>query len=179
LVMLDVGLPGKDGFALARWLREKSSRLGIIMVTSAADTLDRAVGLETGADDYITKPFEPRELLARVKVCCAAAQPIAPARRIAVIKTADVAGYSRLVGDDEEGTLAAIRAPPHLKRGYLGRRKDWSHLGRFRSARSGHAGGQRSSSASEVCSLPSRGFQFPLSAVLTADLPEAATHFPR
>src|SRR5215813_7012292 len=67
LVMLDVGLPGEDGFALARWLREKSSRIGIIMVTSAADTVDRVVGLETGADDYITKPFEPRELLARVK----------------------------------------------------------------------------------------------------------------
>jgi DNA-binding response OmpR family regulator len=67
LVMLDVGLPGEDGFALARWLREKSGRIGIIMVTSAADTVDRVVGLETGADDYITKPFEPRELLARVK----------------------------------------------------------------------------------------------------------------
>ena len=52
LVLLDVGLPGEDGFALARWLREKSSRVGIIMVTSAADTIDRVVGLETGADDY-------------------------------------------------------------------------------------------------------------------------------
>ena len=67
LVMLDVGLPGEDGFALARWLREKSSRIGIIIVTAAADTVDRVVGLETGADDYIAKPFEPRELLARVK----------------------------------------------------------------------------------------------------------------
>jgi DNA-binding response OmpR family regulator len=67
LVMLDVGLPGEDGFALARWLREKSSRVGIIMVTAAADTIDRVVGLETGADDYIAKPFERRELLARVK----------------------------------------------------------------------------------------------------------------
>ena len=67
LVMLDVGLPGEDGFALARWLREKSGRVGIIMVTAAADTIDRVVGLETGADDYIAKPFEPRELLARVK----------------------------------------------------------------------------------------------------------------
>ena len=67
LVMLDVGLPGEDGFALARWLREKSPRVGIIMVTAAADTIDRVVGLETGADDYIAKPFEPRELLARVK----------------------------------------------------------------------------------------------------------------
>ena len=67
LVMLDVGLPGEDGFALARWLREKSGRVGIIMVTAAGDTVDRVVGLETGADDYIAKPFEPRELLARVK----------------------------------------------------------------------------------------------------------------
>ena len=67
LVMLDVGLPGEDGFALARWLREKSGRVGIIMVTAAADTVDRVVGLETGADDYIANPFEPRELLARVK----------------------------------------------------------------------------------------------------------------
>jgi DNA-binding response OmpR family regulator len=67
LVMLDVGLPGEDGFALARWLRERSNRVGIIMVTAASDTVDRVVGLETGADDYIAKPFEPRELLARVK----------------------------------------------------------------------------------------------------------------
>src|SRR6516225_26899 len=55
LVMLDVGL--------ARWLRERSGRVGIIMVTAATDTVDRVVGLETGADDYIAKPFEPRELL--------------------------------------------------------------------------------------------------------------------
>src|SRR4029077_15086212 len=67
LVLLDVGLPGEDGFALASWLREKSGRIGIIMVTVAADTVDRVVGLETRADDYIPKPFEPRELLARVK----------------------------------------------------------------------------------------------------------------
>src|SRR4029077_15630916 len=67
LVMLDVGLPGEDGFALARWLRERSGRVGIIMVTAASDPVDRVVGLEPGADDYIAKPFEPRELLARVK----------------------------------------------------------------------------------------------------------------
>jgi len=67
LVLLDVGLPGEDGFALARWLRERSGRVGIIMVTAAGDTVDRVVGLESGADDYIAKPFEPRELLARVK----------------------------------------------------------------------------------------------------------------
>ncbi|MCW5745818.1 MAG: response regulator transcription factor [Alphaproteobacteria bacterium] len=68
LVLLDLHLPGgEDGFSLARWLRERSSRVGIIMVTASGDTIDRVVGLETGADDYIAKPFEPRELLARVK----------------------------------------------------------------------------------------------------------------
>src|SRR5262245_50374658 len=67
LVLLDVGLPGEDGFTLARWLRERRGRVGIIMVTAAAETVDRVVGLETGADDYIAKPFEPRELLARVR----------------------------------------------------------------------------------------------------------------
>ena len=82
LVMLDVGLPGEDGFALARWLREKSPRVGIIMVTAAADTIDRVVGLETGADDYIAKPFEPRQLLARVKSVLrrAAGTPVAGPR---------------------------------------------------------------------------------------------------
>jgi len=113
LVLLDVGLPGEDGFALARWLRERSGRIGIIMVTSAGDTVDRVVGLETGADDYITKPFEPRELLARVKSVLrrgGAERQAATARRIAAILAADVAGFSRLVGDDEEGTLTRLRA---------------------------------------------------------------------
>src|SRR6266481_2801728 len=113
LVLLDIGLPGEDGFALARWLREKSTRIGIIMVTSAGDTVDRVVGLETGADDYITKPFEPRELLARVKSVLRRGMPdrdAAPAQRIAAILAADIAGFSRLVGDDEEGTLARLRA---------------------------------------------------------------------
>jgi two-component system phosphate regulon response regulator OmpR len=78
VVLLDVGLPGEDGFALARWLREKSGRIGIIMVTAATDTVDRVVGLETGADDYIAKPYEPRELLARVKSVLRRATGAAP-----------------------------------------------------------------------------------------------------
>src|ERR1700739_1073009 len=67
LVMLDVGLPGEDGFALARWLRARSGPVGIIMSPAATAPVDRVVGLETGADDYVAKPFETRELLARVK----------------------------------------------------------------------------------------------------------------
>jgi DNA-binding response OmpR family regulator len=66
--LLDVGLPGgEDGFTLARWLRGQSPTVGIIMLTAAGDLVDRVVGLESGADDYITKPFEPRELLARIR----------------------------------------------------------------------------------------------------------------
>lgn len=66
LVLLDVGLPGEDGLSLARHIREQYD-IGIIMVSGAGETLDRVVGLEVGADDYLAKPFEPRELLARVK----------------------------------------------------------------------------------------------------------------
>ena len=68
LVLLDVQLPGQeDGFALARWLRESNTRVGIIMLTAAAAAVDKVLGLESGADDYVAKPYEPRELLARCK----------------------------------------------------------------------------------------------------------------
>jgi two-component system phosphate regulon response regulator OmpR len=66
LILLDVQLPGEDGLTLARYLRERYD-VGIIMVTGATDPVDRVIGLEVGADDYIGKPFDPRELRARVK----------------------------------------------------------------------------------------------------------------
>ena len=66
LAILDINLPGEDGLSLARYLRGNYS-IGIIMLSAAAEVFDRIVGLEMGADDYVTKPFEPRELLARVK----------------------------------------------------------------------------------------------------------------
>ena len=66
VVLLDIGLPGEDGLSLARYLRERYD-LGIIMVTGAGEVVDRIVGLEMGADDYVAKPFDLRELLARVK----------------------------------------------------------------------------------------------------------------
>ena len=66
LAILDVNLPGEDGLSLARYLRG-NYQIGIVMLSAAAEVLDRIVGLEMGADDYVTKPFEPRELLARVK----------------------------------------------------------------------------------------------------------------
>ncbi|HTN49088.1 MAG TPA: response regulator [Burkholderiaceae bacterium] len=66
VVLLDVGLPGEDGLSLARYLRERHP-VGIIMVTAADGVVDRVVGLEMGADDYVAKPFDPRELRARLK----------------------------------------------------------------------------------------------------------------
>ena len=65
-VLLDIRLPGEDGLVLARYLRERYD-MGIIMVTASGDIVDRVVGLELGADDYIAKPFDPRELLARLR----------------------------------------------------------------------------------------------------------------
>lgn len=66
IVLLDVSMPGEDGFTLARYLREHHD-VGIIMLTASGELIDRILGLEIGADDYVTKPFEPRELLARLK----------------------------------------------------------------------------------------------------------------
>ncbi len=66
IVLLDVSMPGEDGFTLARYLREHHD-VGIVMLTASGELVDRILGLEIGADDYVTKPFEPRELLARVK----------------------------------------------------------------------------------------------------------------
>ena len=66
LLVLDLRLPGEDGMQIARKLREESN-LPIIMLTGRKDEADRVMGLELGADDYLTKPFSPRELLARIR----------------------------------------------------------------------------------------------------------------
>jgi two-component system, OmpR family, response regulator BaeR len=67
LVLLDLMLPGKGGFDICKALRAARLELGIIMVTARVDEIDRLLGLELGADDYICKPFSPREVVARVK----------------------------------------------------------------------------------------------------------------
>ncbi len=94
LVLLDINMPGEDGLTLARQLRSRYD-VGIIMVTGSGDVVDRVVGLEVGADDYVTKPFDPRELRARVRSVLrrlqatapegtAAPSPSAPRRRVPV-----------------------------------------------------------------------------------------------
>jgi two-component system, OmpR family, response regulator len=78
LVLLDLGLPGEDGFAIARQLREHH-RCGLVIVSGRGDAVDKVVGLEVGADDYVTKPFDLRELLARIKAVLRRLEPVEPA----------------------------------------------------------------------------------------------------
>ena len=80
LVILDVMLPDTDGFALCKQVRQRSN-VPIIMLTASSDETDRIVGLELGADDYIAKPYSPRELLARIKAILRRAAPEAPSVR--------------------------------------------------------------------------------------------------
>jgi DNA-binding response OmpR family regulator len=78
LVVLDVMLPGTDGLALCRWIRARGE-LPVIMLTARGEEADRIVGLELGADDYVTKPFSPRELAARVRTVLRRSAPAPPA----------------------------------------------------------------------------------------------------
>src|SRR5216683_1515614 len=74
MVLLDIGLPGKDGFEICRDIRARS-QVPILMLTARDEEPDRIVGLEVGADDYLTKPFSPRELAARIKAILRRTEP--------------------------------------------------------------------------------------------------------
>ncbi len=86
-VLLDVMMPGMDGLTVCRRIRE-TSQVPILMLTARGDEADRVVGLELGADDYIPKPFSPRELLARLRAVLRRAQPAAEAKQIIVGRVA-------------------------------------------------------------------------------------------
>jgi two-component system response regulator CpxR len=83
LVVLDVMLPGMDGFEILKRIRQQS-RVPVIMLTARGEEPDRIVGLEIGADDYVPKPFNPRELAARIRAVQRRAQPTEPAARLEV-----------------------------------------------------------------------------------------------
>ncbi len=96
-VLLDLMIPGEDGLSLARYIRQRSE-IPIIMLTGKGDLIDRVVGLEAGADDYITKPFELREVLARIRTVMRRAGPRpAPAALAAVTAAAGAAKDEILV----------------------------------------------------------------------------------
>jgi class 3 adenylate cyclase len=112
LIILDLNMPGEDGLSVIRSLKH-TSRIPVIMLTASASPIDRVVGLEMGADDYIAKPCELRELLARVRSVLRRMRWLRAApneRRLASIVSFDVSGFSRLVQEDEAGTQAAIDA---------------------------------------------------------------------
>lgn len=111
LLILDLMLPGEDGLTLCRNLRA-ASRLPILMLTARGDDMDRIIGLEMGADDYLPKPFNPRELLARIKSILRRAEDHEP--RAAMPKALHFAGWTldlaarNLIGTD--GVVIALSA---------------------------------------------------------------------
>lgn len=116
VVVLDVAMPGEDGFALARWLRSFPEPPGLIFATAAGAPAERLGGLELGGDDYLVKPYELRELLARlrrvlarVRVPAAATRPAKPARPIVRIGRLSI-DLERRIATDEAGQLAELTA---------------------------------------------------------------------
>jgi two-component system OmpR family response regulator len=79
LVLLDLMLPDDDGLALCRWIKSVRPTLPVIMLTAQGDPISRVLGLELGADDYVPKPFEPRELVARIRAVLRRGQAVAAA----------------------------------------------------------------------------------------------------
>lgn len=137
IVILDIMLPGKDGLDVLKEIRAESS-VPVIMLTARGEDADRIVGLELGADDYIPKPFNPRELVARMKAVIRrlsfeqrdepvekglASQPMQ--RQLRAILSADVKDYSRLMAQDEMWTINTLNAYRDLITSRV-----QSHLGR-------------------------------------------------
>ena len=87
LIVLDLMLPGEDGLSICRRLRNADTQLAILMLTAKGDEIDRIVGLEMGADDYLPKPFNPRELLARIHAVLRRRTPAVPGAPTANDKT--------------------------------------------------------------------------------------------
>ncbi len=79
LVILDINMPGENGLSLARWLRDAHPEVSIVMLTTVGESIDQVIGLEMGADDYVPKPFELRELLARVRAVLRRSRAVHPA----------------------------------------------------------------------------------------------------
>ncbi|MHA1559561.1 MAG: response regulator [Alphaproteobacteria bacterium] len=106
LIVLDVMMPGEDGLSLCRMLRETTD-VPVILLTAMVEETDRVVGLEIGADDYVTKPFSPRELLARIRAVLRRTQSMPNVRDIAPVKRFRFdgwqldAGRRELIGLDE------------------------------------------------------------------------------
>ena len=116
LIVLDIMLPGEDGFSICRRLRE-TARIPIILLTALSEETDRIVGLELGADDYLAKPFNPRELLARIKSVLRRTQMLPPRQK----NTRGVVAFGRWKFDfsakeitGPDGTTVRLSSGEHL-----------------------------------------------------------------
>ena len=113
LVVLDIMMPGEDGLSLCRSLRE-TTRIPVILLTAMGEETDRIVGLEVGADDYVAKPFNPRELLARIKAVIRRSQSLPPDHEPLPSGTYRFDRWSLDTGKrelvDEEGVVTPISA---------------------------------------------------------------------
>lgn len=108
LVLLDLMLPGKDGLTLCREIRQRYPQIAIIMVTARVEEVDRLLGLELGADDYVCKPFSPREVVARVKAVLRRG-PLSDttgASDDTALLTLNEEGWQALVNDEDLGLTA-------------------------------------------------------------------------
>lgn len=115
MILLDVNLPNADGFTLCRDIRA-SHRVPIMMITARVEEIDRLLGLELGADDYVCKPFSPREVVARVKAILRRGEPVETTPSITVDEdtySAVVAGKSIELTRTEFQLLAALVRHPH------------------------------------------------------------------
>ncbi|WP_295985428.1 response regulator transcription factor [uncultured Variovorax sp.] len=111
LVLLDLGLPGEDGFSIARRMRERW-HCGLVIVTGRGDAVDKVVGLEVGADDYVTKPFDLRELAARVKAVLRRLAPAMPAAPAAAAASPDKLSFAGWRLDTAARSLMNPRGEP-------------------------------------------------------------------
>lgn len=109
LIVLDLMLPGEDGLSICRRLRA-ASRVPIIMLTAKAEDIDRIVGLEMGADDYIPKPFNPRELAARIRAVLRRLEPAPNERRAFAVGPLKIDLDSLTVVHDSEGPIELTSA---------------------------------------------------------------------
>jgi two-component system OmpR family response regulator len=107
-VLLDVMMPGLDGLTVLRKIREAGHRVPVLMLTARGDEADRVVGLELGADDYVGKPFSPRELLARIRAVLRRAAPDAVAEKLSAAGIAVDIGAREAWVDGEPVELTAL-----------------------------------------------------------------------
>ncbi|MER6201289.1 response regulator transcription factor [Streptomyces sp. NPDC001586] len=117
-IVLDIGLPGMDGISFCRALRDAGDWTPVLLVTARGEEADRILGLELGADDYLTKPFSPRELVARVKTVLrrAAGPPAPPAENLGGLSVDPVSRTVRRDGEPVELTATEFNLLAHLLR---------------------------------------------------------------